>query len=278
MPRSVRVPWPAVLVLVALGPLVLCGCADNSMVLKGQVHQFQQQQLAVTRQNQQLQQRADALDRDNQELQTLLAQSRQQTKVLDDQLAAVRDQFRGANQQLADAREGKRSADSKVEALTASMRRRGGVSITPNNSLLQMLPAVSLPEVRVRRDGDVIRIALPGHKLFESGSARLRPGAAALIGVAADEILRVYPQQIVSVEGHTDSDPVTGSQWTNNHQLSAARAMAVYEVLLTHSRFPAEQLYVVGHGANRPMASNATLEGKKHNRRVELVIHPEKKG
>jgi len=55
---------------------VLSGCADNSMVLKGQVNQLQQQQLAVSRQNQQWQGRAGALDRDNQELATLLLPTR----------------------------------------------------------------------------------------------------------------------------------------------------------------------------------------------------------
>lgn len=278
MRRFACVPRLWAFALVATGLIVLSGCADNSMVLKGQVNQLQQQQLAASRQNQQWQGRATALDRDNQELATLLAQSRQQATVIEDQLEAVRDQLRGVTAQLAEAREGKESSDHKVEALTASMRRRGGVSITPNNSLLQTLPAVNVPDVHVGRDGDVIRVALPGEKLFESGSARLRPEAANLIVNAANEILRTYPDQIVSVEGHTDGDPITGRQWRSNHELSVGRAMAVYDVLLTRTRYQSDQLSIVGHGPNRPVASNGTLEGKKRNRRVELVVHPQKKG
>jgi flagellar motor protein MotB len=179
--------------------------------------------------------------------------------------------------QLADAREEKVSSDNKVQALTASMRRRGGVSITPNNSLLQTLPVINLPGVSVSRDGDVIRVALPGNELFESGSARLRPAASGLICTAANEILATYPDQVLGVEGHTDSDPVTGRGWRSNHELSVARAMAVYDVLQSRTRYKSDQLFVVGHGANHPVVSNATPEGKDRNRRVELVVYPQKR-
>ncbi|MBN2475392.1 MAG: OmpA family protein [Pirellulales bacterium] len=273
MRRFASAVWLSAFVLVGSA-----GCADNSMVLQGQLSQYQQQQLAMARQQQQLQTRAEGLDRDNQELESLLAQARQQTKVAEDQVAALRDQLRGVTTQLAEAREQKKSSDNKVQALTASMRRRGDVLITPNNSLLQTLPTIDLPEVHVRRDGDVIRVELPGSRIFEAGSARLRPEAVQMIAGAAAELQRVYPDQILGVEGHTDSDPVGGTQWRNNHALSVDRAMAVYDVLLSRSRYVEGQLFVVGHGANHPVASNATIEGKRRNRRVELVVYPEKRG
>jgi flagellar motor protein MotB len=193
-------------------------------------------------------------------------------------LAAVRDQLRGVAAQLAQTREEKDSSNQRVQALTASMQRRGSVSITPNNSLLRTLPAINLPDVHVRRDGDVIRVELTGSRLFESGSARLQPGATELITSAAAQLLASYPDQIMGVEGHTDTDPVTGRQWRNNHELSVTRAMAVYDVLVSRTRCRAEQLFVVGHGPNHPVVSNATPEGKKRNRRVELVVYPETRG
>jgi flagellar motor protein MotB len=123
----------------------------------------------------------------------------------------------------------------------------------------------------------VIRIELPGSTLFESGSAQLRPGGANLISDVAAELLRTYPDQIIGVEGHTDTDPIAGNQWRNNHQLSVARAMTVYEVLVNRTRLQANQLFIVGHGANHPIISNGTPEGKQRNRRVELVVYPERK-
>ncbi len=273
MPRFPGGSWLWVSLLV-----VLAGCAENPMVLKGKVNQYEQQQLALSRQNTELQNRANALDKDNQELGQILAQTRQQSKVFEDQLAALRDQLRGVTGQLAQTRSEKENSDKKVQTMTASMQRQGGVTITPNNSFLQSLPAINLPDVFVRRDGDVIRVELPGNRLFESGSARLRPGGPELIVGAATELMRSYPDQTIGVEGHSDNDPITGGQWRSNHELSVARAMAVYDVLVSRTRLQGDQLFVVGHGSNHPVVSNATLEGKQRNRRIELVVYPERKG
>ncbi len=170
MSRLARIPW-----FWACMSLLIAGCADNPMVMKGKIAQLEQQQTASARQYQQLQDRAYALDRDNQEKDTLLAQARQQTKVSEDQLAGLRDQLRSVTSQLAQTRADKENIDKRVQALNASMQRQGGVTIDPNSSLQQTLPAVNIAGAYVRRDGDVVRIELPGNALFEPGTARLRP-------------------------------------------------------------------------------------------------------
>ncbi len=273
MPRT---PWAAG--AMALGLIALAGCADNPMVLQGRVAQYQQQQSALQKQNELYQARIDTLDRDNQHKEALLAQQQQQTKLLEDRLAAVSEQLRGTTDRLAQVQTDKREVDGKAQALTASLRRQAGVSITPNNSFLQTLPVIRYPDVHVRRDGDVIRIELPGNQLFDPGSARVRPAAMNMIADVAIEIRRTYPDQQLGIEGHTDSDPVTGGQYRTNHELSAARALAVYDVLVSSQRYRPEQLMVVGHGGNHPVVSNGTLEGKQRNRRVELVIYPDRLG
>lgn len=139
MSRLARIPW-----LWACMSLLVAGCADNPMVMKGRITQLEQQQAASSRQYQQLQDRAYALDRDNQEKDTLLAQARQQTKVSEDQLAALRDQLRSVTSQLAQTRAEKENIDKRVQVLNASMQRQGGVTIDPNSSLQQTLPAVNI--------------------------------------------------------------------------------------------------------------------------------------
>jgi flagellar motor protein MotB len=263
---------------MALGLIALAGCADNPMVLQGRVAQYQQNQSALQKQNELYQARIDALDRENQQKQTLLAQTQQQTKLLEDRLTAVTEQLRSTTAQLAQVQGEKQEVDTKSKALTASLRRQAGVSITPNNSFLQTLPAIRYADVRVRRDGDVIRVELPGNQLFDPGGARVRPAAMNMIADVAVEIRRTYPDQLLGIEGHTDSDPVTGGQYRTNHELSAARALAVYDVLVNSQRYRPEQLFVVGHGGNHPVVSNGTLDGKQRNRRVELVIYPDRLG
>ena len=64
----------------------------------------------------------------------------------------------------------------------------------------------------------------------------------------------------------------------DNQQLSVAQATAVYQYISSRGQIPAQQMLIVGHGANHPVVSNATAAGKARNARVELVIYPEKAG
>ncbi len=258
-----------------LGLAALTGCANNPVMLQSQLKTAQEQQLALNQQNQELTARAGTLDRDNQELSALLAQTKQQSQLLSDQVVALREQLGDTAAQLAAVRQEERRASQRSNALAASIRERGGATITANSSLHGDLPVIDLPGVEVRQDGDVIRIELPGSQLFSPGSARLLPDATRLIDQVSDEVARLYPDQIIGVEGHTDSDPISSSQWQNNHQLSVGRAMAVYDHLVAQSRLTADQMFVVGHGANHPVVSNATAAGKERNRRVELVVYPD---
>jgi len=264
--------------VAAMAVAIVSGCAASPGGQQGRSGQVQQQQNALVNQRDQLQERLNNSDLANQRLEASLAQFQQRNQALEQRLSGVNEQLRDITAQLTGLKEAKTSADNQVQALTASMRRRGGVLITPNSSLLKTLPAYNIRGVHVRRDGDVIRVELPGTELFESGSARLLSGANSLIGTVAGELAAIYPDQIIGVEGHTDSDPITGRVWRSNHELSVGRAMIVYDALVSNGRFRSSQLFVVGHGANHPVASNATPGGKTRNRRIELVVYPERSG
>jgi flagellar motor protein MotB len=256
--------------------LAAAGCAQNPFGA-GQAAS-QPPNMALAQQAQEFQSRAALLDRSNQELETLLAQSRQQERLLQDQVSALRDQLASTSQQLAIARESKSQAEQRAEAALASTRRRAGAAITANSSLRERLPAINLPDVEVRQDGDVIRIELPADRLFTPGTAQLRPDAFNLLSAVATEIENAYSGQIIGVEGHNDNDPVPSGGWMSPHQFSMARATAVFDFLSTRTRLRPGQLFLVGHGANHPVVSNATPAGKARNRRVELVIYPERPG
>jgi flagellar motor protein MotB len=258
--------------------LVATGCAQNPYAMQSQLNTLQQQQAAVAQQTQQLQSRASTLDQDNQELETLLAQSRQQNKLLQDQVAALRDQLTSTTQQLGQVRTEKTTIEQRAQASLASTPRRAGASISANSSLGRDLPVFNIPGVEVRQDGDVVRVELPAEKMFDASAARLRMEATPMIDQVAAELARTYPGQFIGVEGHTDTDPPANTQWLSNHQLSLARAQAVFEYLVARTTIRPNQLFVVGHGSNHPVVSNATTPGKLRNRRVELAIYPDRIG
>jgi chemotaxis protein MotB len=74
------------------------------------------------------------------------------------------------------------------------------------------------------------------------------------------------------VEGHSDNVPIHNARFDSNWQLSTARAMAVAMMLLSDTHFDPSRLSIAGYGEYHPAASNITEEGRRQNRRVDIVI------
>jgi chemotaxis protein MotB len=122
--------------------------------------------------------------------------------------------------------------------------------------------------MRVTPEGFVVSLNELG--FFDSGKAVLLPGAAEKI----ERIARVLSQHGLDlrVEGNSDDQPIHTPQFRSNWELSTARAMAVMQLLVDDSGFDPRKISVVGYGQYRPVADNATLEGRRMNRRVDLVV------
>jgi flagellar motor protein MotB len=135
---------------------------------------------------------------------------------------------------------------------------------------------LALPGVDSRFDGSVVRLDIPADRLFEDGTANLLPGGAATLTQVAGELERVFPGHFIGIEGHLDTEPLQSASWTSPHQLTAARSAAVFDFLTTRTKVHEGQLFLVAHGANHPVVSNATAAGRSRNRRVELVVYPER--
>jgi flagellar motor protein MotB len=234
-----------------------------------------EQQQALAQQTQQYQQRATNLDRDNQELQSLLAQSRQQVQLMEEQVRATQGLLRERADQLAAIQSDNDQLRTRTSAMAASIQTRSQAEIRPNNSLMRNLTITNLPGVQVRQDGDVIRVEVPAEQLFNIGTAQIKFGSEELIRSIGADLVRNYPQQMIGVEGYTGSNPATTPQLPTAQHLSVAQATAVYDSLVRTAGVPVNQLFVVGHGSNHPLVSNATDAGRARNHRIELVIYPE---
>jgi flagellar motor protein MotB len=236
---------------------------------------MQQQMQTLAQQAQEYQTRAASLDKDNQELETLLAQSRQQIQLLNDEVTATRQQLKTTTDQFLAVRENNTQLQSKTSALMASVEQRAGAEIRANNSLLKNLAITNIPGATVRQDGDVVRVELAADQLFMPGSPQVKGESEQLIQSVAAELRRNFSNQIIGIEGHTDDQPTHSQQFPTNHHLSVAQALAVYNSIVQRGTIAGQQLFVIGHGANHPVVSNATDSGKARNRRIELVVYPE---
>jgi outer membrane protein OmpA-like peptidoglycan-associated protein len=117
-------------------------------------------------------------------------------------------------------------------------------------------------------DGQAILVNLPEGVTFDIGSYSLKPEFRATLDKVADS-LKQYPDSLIDVYGHTDS---TGSE-AYNQTLSENRARTVANYLQTQGVNPA-RIRSQGYGETMPVADNATEDGRRKNRRVEIKIVP----
>jgi len=122
-------------------------------------------------------------------------------------------------------------------------------------------------DIRVTPEGFVISLRELG--FFDSGQAQLLPGAGQKIERIAKILMR--PGLDIRVEGHSDNQPIHTAQFSSNWELSIARAMTVVELLVSDG-FDPTRLSVSGYGEYKPVADNSTAEGRRMNRRVDLVV------
>jgi chemotaxis protein MotB len=113
--------------------------------------------------------------------------------------------------------------------------------------------------------------------MFDSGEAILKPdGEAVMRKIAA--ILIGHPQLKIQVMGHTDNVPIrpaARSRFASNWELSTARALAAVHFLTEQAGVDPRRVGAVGYGEFRPIADNATAEGRSKNRRIAITIVPD---
>lgn len=124
-------------------------------------------------------------------------------------------------------------------------------------------------QVRIERTERAILVQLRDGFLFPSARADLTPEGVALVRRLAEFLGRIPGE--LEVEGHTDPIPIATHRFPSNWELSAARAAAVARKLIDNG-VPARRLRAIGYADTRPVASNATADGRAANRRVTLMI------
>lgn len=127
---------------------------------------------------------------------------------------------------------------------------------------------MTTPGVRVTNTGQTVNVTLPESVLFGFDSAAISgPAQNDLYALARN--LQQYPNSTIQVVGHTDS---TGTA-AYNVDLSQRRARSVANVL-TAGGVASSRIAIAGMGMSQPIASNDTAAGRAQNRRVEIIIRP----
>jgi chemotaxis protein MotB len=125
-------------------------------------------------------------------------------------------------------------------------------------------------KIGLKLEGRGLVINLREATFFASGDDAVAPGSNGILAKIAAEIQGFGNQ--VRLEGHTDSIPIHNSRFRSNWELSAARSIAMLELLRQKFGIAPERLSVAGYAENAPVDTNDSEEGRGRNRRVDLVI------
>jgi OOP family OmpA-OmpF porin len=124
----------------------------------------------------------------------------------------------------------------------------------------------SKEEAEIYKQGSVLTIRLRGLKFPSSGSL-ITPSNKVLLN-KVQAIIKEFKSLSVVIEGHSDS---IGSQEVNK-KLSGDRAIAVKDYLISLGTIEKENIFSLGQGYSKPLATNKTANGRAQNRRVDVFI------
>lgn len=144
----------------------------------------------------------------------------------------------------------------------------GGIGYYMDQQEAKLRKKLEATGVRVNRQGDTIQLVMPGNILFASNGDRLNQQFYPVLD-STQEVLAEYEQTGIFVLGHADS--VGPAAY--NLALSRRRAESVASYLVFKG-VAGNRILVQGYGEEKPIAGNATKQGRQLNRRVEILIKP----
>jgi chemotaxis protein MotB len=202
-----------------------------------------------------------------------------QVELLNQQLAALRNQLAAIEQSLQTAQNKDKEAQNRI----SDLGRQLNLALAEHVNELQRYRSDFFGKLRdilgdrpdIRVVGD--RFVFQSEVFFDSGRSDLKPQGR----VELDDLAKVLLQLesdippdlpwILRVDGHTDVRPVTGTVFKSNWDLSAARAIAVVQYLITKG-VSAQRLAAAGFGEFQPIDPGAGEEAYRRNRRIEFKL------
>jgi chemotaxis protein MotB len=167
----------------------------------------------------------------------------------------------------------------------AQMRGPGGARKAAeekkDEKLAELLPSLKILSEALKKEIEAGRIQINmqarGLVISFNQAALFPPGEDVISPEAYDGLHKVASAiaklpNPVRLEGHTDSTPINTARFHSNWELSAARSIAILELLSSKYGVPRTRLSIAGYADTAPVASNDSEDGRARNRRADIVI------
>ncbi len=159
----------------------------------------------------------------------------------------------------------------------ARLARIAQMQSTYNELVDKMESEIKRGEITISELKGRLTVNMVNRILFASGSAEIKAEGLTVLQKVA-EVVKDIADKDIRVEGHTDNVAISSrlkDTFASNWELSAARAATVVRTL-RDANIPGERLSAVGYGPFQPVADNASKEGRAQNRRIQIVLVPQR--
>ncbi|HLP78308.1 MAG TPA: OmpA family protein [Candidatus Paceibacterota bacterium] len=194
------------------------------------------------------------------------------------ELAALQAKLKETESKLAKAGADHQAHVDKIESLQrqiGDLQKEKEMAVQSSKSLEdEMRSALESKDVTISKLQGKLTVNILDRIMFDSGEAVLKPDGEAVMRKIAG-LLAEHPQLKIHVIGHTDNIPIRSSarsRFASNWELSAARALAAVHFLVEQTGVDPHRVGALAYGEFRPVADNATAEGRAKNRRIAITI------
>lgn len=193
----------------------------------------------------------------------------------DKQISQLKDVSSKNYQQAQDYKLAKEAADANLLKLEKELEAEANAIDEVADKAVAAIQKLVDAGAEVTLGDGMVNVSMPDKFLFKTGSATVGSKGKEGLAVIA-EILQEYPKTQAIVVGNTDTAHVKGK--ADNWSLSTERANAVVRILKDTYEIDPARLTAAGRGKFKPVASNATAEGREKNRRIEIILIPDLSG
>jgi chemotaxis protein MotB len=227
--------------------------ADNS-ALKAEFDKLKAEAAGLAKENQ-------ALTKDKSELEQVL---KAKSDTLSKNISDLRQKVAGLQE------ENRKLSDEIATLQKAKEEKVKEVSSTYEHLLENMKSEIAQGQVTISELKGKLTVNMEAAILFDSGKADVKPDGIAIL-LKMVPTLKEVKDKSIRIEGHTDNVPIKSAQFPSNWELSAARAINVAKYLQQQGLDPAN-LSAAAFSEFKPVADNATKEGRAKNRRIEITL------
>lgn len=187
--------------------------------------------------------------------------------------AALMSQLEQQGAELSEKDQALQLRAQRLRALEERLNRQQQIVDNLRKTVEDALVNLNSEDLSVEVKNGKVYVSLSDKLLFPSGSANLNKEGKEAIGKLG-QVLQQNPKINIDVVGHTDSVPINTAKYSDNWDLSTARATTITRLLTEEYKIPGSRLTASGMSKYQPVASNEDKEGRAKNRRTEIILTP----